>query len=309
MGNNIVASAYQTAPEWRLVCGLGPYHNEDQTIVAFEMLAYSDESGSEPDQKFCLIAGFASRPDIWQSLEAEWAKVLKDHDVPEFKSTRYFARDSLGNRVGEYAGWSDERATEYRDRLLGIISTHVLLPVGAAVEHRAFGALTIGERRFLTGGRLRKDKPHKWKRTGAPSKPYMFAMLAAVGSVVQELRDYGSVRVNFFFDENTVIRDNAIKTYHDLKDNLKEEPDPIVAAGASRMGFIGFDDSELQPRLQVADLLANAWHGELVGDKNEERALMFRAVEKRSRLEVFDNKRLDHMLSMLGEQRAYYQRT
>jgi len=145
-------------------------------------------------------------------------EVTNDFGVTEFKASEFFARNEFAKRVGEYEGWSDKRALKYLRALTDIIHGANVMPIGSGVEWSAFKALSIGERRFLTGGNVRVvDGSARWKGlTGAPTKPYFFLMLMMMKlSIGITLND--DALIHFTLDEQNEFDEHAERLYREIK--------------------------------------------------------------------------------------------
>lgn len=152
----------------------------------FAMLkAYFDESGIHDKAKICVVAGFvleASRADLLGSI---WKyDVLAPFKLP------YFHAKEFANRSGPFRGWSDTMAQTFTNRAMVGIRRAMLdyewppMLIGSAIRRCDFLALSEEDRRWLTGGTFvtssLDERPRKWKRQGAPTKPYFLAFQQAV---------------------------------------------------------------------------------------------------------------------------------
>ena len=52
---------------------------------------YCDESGINPESRFCVVAGFLGQVEHWNSLEEAWANSLSNHGLDCFHAADIFA--------------------------------------------------------------------------------------------------------------------------------------------------------------------------------------------------------------------------
>lgn len=138
MGINLLNSGYPAGAPWNLynLGGFGDWtiwmvHPRGQEKVVAVLEAYFDESGINPQDAHCVVAGFVGSSRQWQRFEQRW---LKASEGVTFHGKDFFAQDGNGRRVKTYRGWSDDRATTYLDALWRVIEQSTLRPVGAVVE-------------------------------------------------------------------------------------------------------------------------------------------------------------------------------
>jgi hypothetical protein len=157
--------------------------------------AYLDDSGTHDAAPVCVVAGYFAGESKWRNFEREWKAILDSERVSEFHATRFWGRDSKGQRLDDYAGWTDRRANQFLSKLLTVIVKRRISPIGSAVERAAWNLLPLDERRYLTGGVLVADK---FKTSGAPSKtyflPFMFSLLAAARHCSPDQKDSFFIR-------------------------------------------------------------------------------------------------------------------
>jgi hypothetical protein len=220
--------------------------------VPVDLYVYADESGIQAGAPFCVVAGYIGNPETWETLRRSWKKVINGFGVTEFKSTEFFTRNTLGQRVGEYEGWSNKKARRYLAALTDLIHGANIEPIGVGIIWAAFKALSIGERRYLTGGNLRvTGYSARWKgSTGAPTKPYFFLMLTLMKlSVGKTISEKGFI--HFTFDEQNEFDDHAERLYREIK---ATQLHPVEMG---RMGDLKFSVSKRTPELQAADMYAH----------------------------------------------------
>ena len=80
---------------------------------------YLDESGIT-DPQICVVAGFAAPSLCWSMFTEEWRGALSEYGVGEFHAQVFFGRDPKGHMVGEYKGWSQDKAGNFLKQLIGV---------------------------------------------------------------------------------------------------------------------------------------------------------------------------------------------
>lgn len=227
--------------------------------MAVEYFTYADESGLQGSPKYCLVLGFIASPRQWEIFNQEWVKVLKNYETTEFHAKDYFGRNPQGKH-GLYDRWSLAKASTFLEALLSVVKPRQLYPVGGAVDVSDFNSFTLSERKFLTGGFINRSR--EWTTTGAPSKPYYFAMNYLVSEALFHVPP--EVGVHFVFDEQNVLQARAQETFREtatvglLSDGQRTE----------QMKSVTFIRSVDSPGLQLADMYCYAWNRLLT--KNEQ---------------------------------------
>jgi len=219
-----------------------PLRGGPRRILAI-MRAYLDESGIHKGADICAIAGYFGDQCAWEKFETEWGSILGDFEVPEFHAKCFWPRDDKGKRVEPYAGWSDQKATEFLDKLLKAITDCCIYPVGAAVVGKEWKGLSVDERRYLTGGEIRNGR---FKTTGSPSKSYFLPFLQVVQRIARYCEE--GEKVCCFFGLDRTFSGYALNYYRDI---IKRKWD-----WASHLGDIGFPLGIDTTPLQAADLLS-----------------------------------------------------
>lgn len=179
------------------IFGVDPEHSN------FAMLkAYLDESGIHGDASVCVVAGFVARASFCDDLHVAWGHLLREYRISEFHAKR------LSKRRKPFLGWGDEQAGRFeiaainviRDCLRGnSLSNEKPVFVGAAIDRKAFLSHSLDQRRWLTGGC--QSHSGKWKRQGAPTKPYFVPFQQCIVDVAKFAPT--KERINFVFDWQT----------------------------------------------------------------------------------------------------------
>jgi len=96
--------------------------------VAF-LEGYCDESGTHGADHL-VVCGFVADADLWKRFSRDWARALKDHSVPFFKSQWFEKKKEF------FRSWKDDRARRdgFINRLLTVIENAKPQPIGCIVQ-------------------------------------------------------------------------------------------------------------------------------------------------------------------------------
>jgi len=233
--------------------------------------AYFDESGIHDKAQICVVAGFVleeSRADLLGSI---WKyEVLDRFTLP------YFHAKEFANRSGPFRGWSDAMAQTFTTRAMAGIRRAMLdyewppVLIGAAIRRRDFFSLSQDDRRWLTGGTFvassTDGRARKWKRQGAPTKPYFLAFQQAVLDAAKYERHMPlstAYRRRELFSEKEPRNAKLVHYVFDRQDDYEATAKAVFNAMRQmplsvkgRLGEVVFS-SKLKVRpLQVADFIA-----------------------------------------------------
>jgi len=246
------------------------------------------------------VTGYVGTPNHWSRFKRQWEKILGKYSVPYFHAKRFFGRDSTGERLDCYKGWSPEKAWSFLTELLFCIDQRRLSPIGGAVHVRSFNALNDKEKRFLTGGNVRNDG--KWLTSGAPSTPYFIAMQYLIVDALK----HGSSKnteIHFLFDRQNVLETRAVQTYNEILDTTANQYTERLT-GAEKLGRISFGESSKEPPLQAADLLTYGWYSFLSrgmeGLNDERHYATNHLTRKRDEIRIYNAEAFEIVLSKLS---------
>jgi hypothetical protein len=206
--------------------------------------SYLDESGIHSDAKICVVAGYYGSHAAWRQFEREWRAILRKYDLEShgFHSKEFWGRKS-GKRVPPYVCWTDEQANAFLDSLIQVIMRDRIFPVGNAIIVGDWKALSLFQRRFLSGAELKNGK---LVSSGSPNKPYYVPFLFCVFNSV---RHSGATdKIHFFAGLDKTFSKYAVGLYQGIRRD-KRIPSDLL-------GNIDFPLSKDTPPLQAADLLA-----------------------------------------------------
>jgi hypothetical protein len=264
----------------------------------FSMLkAYFDESGIHTGAPVCVVAGFVATTRCCNDLAWNWHGLLKKYDL-EFFHAREYAKHSGPFREGpphlyrtareifahHPPNWDTDCRRQFETDAIAVIygsldRSDPLILVGAAINTRDFLALSVDHRRWLTGGYMSRAK--RWKRQGAPTKPYFLAFQQAVLDAVKFSQHYDSSGrhlgtgdiVHFVFDQQFEYERSARAIFNAMKRSPLSVKD--------RIGDVVFSSKARALPLQVADFIAYESFCFLVERINRNRDLMRRHAARR----------------------------
>ena len=214
---------------------------------------FADESGIEPDQGYCVIAGYTSNPTEWPIFEEAWKTEIAEQGFTRFHASDFFTFGRAGRyRRGEYekAKWRgvDTRADAHIDRLLSIIEGHTIIPSASAVSWAGFKKFRPDEQEILAAGSPRRS-------------PYYLAMFSILGSLVANSDNLPvDVKLNLVMERQKVLRNYAVDAFNEAVEDIVRQG----VMGAKRLGRISYASPIDEPRLQAADLLCYTFRRTLV---------------------------------------------
>jgi Protein of unknown function (DUF3800) len=218
-------------------------HPKDGHPKVFCVLeAYLDDSGTHSNSTICVVAGYFGGEHRWTKFDREWRRELDSQGIKEFHANRFWGREN-GKMFGEYEGWSNERASKFLSKLLAIINSHRIYPIGAAVLMSEWEKLTDDEKNYLTGAAYVSGK---YALGGAKKKSYFLPFTWAIRCVESHCNE--GQRVHFFFDSSNFFSSYALEYYRLIKEISPNRRD--------KLGDIDFPDSHSATPIQAADLLA-----------------------------------------------------
>jgi len=259
--------------------------------------AYFDESGIHAGAPICVVAGFVATNRCCSGLSWKWRGLLDKYEI-EFFHAREYAKRSGPFREGppniwrtakeifahHPPNWDYECRRNFETDALAVIHESLdrsdpLILVGAAVNTKDFLALPIDHRRWLTGGYMSSAK--RWKRQGAPTKPYFLAFQQAVLDAVKfsQHSDHAGRHlgtgdiVHFVFDQQFEYERSARGIFNAMKRSPLSVKD--------RIGAVVFTSKSRALPLQVADFVAYESFCFLVERIHRNRDLMRRHAARR----------------------------
>ncbi|MBI4180484.1 MAG: hypothetical protein HY528_00970 [Chloroflexi bacterium] len=259
--------------------------------MAVELWAYADESGLEENPKYCLIAGYIANPRQWMRFEREWKKVLGEYSVQEFHAIDFFHRKPPR---GCYKGWSEHKAKMFLGRLLAIIGSTSISPIGAIVDVADFKANPEGVERFLTGAAL-SPSGKKWMGNTGSLQPYhlAFALLLTDAAWVNHNRP--DVKIHFTFDIQNIVQKQAVKLFDDIVNRKHHQ-------SWQMFGRRIFSDGETDTPLQAADLHAYLQYCYVVNKNlmSQEQRRALRLASKDRLLPIWNQEQTEGLLARYG---------
>lgn len=215
-----------------LVCGYAPRLRRVHPIVVLH--GYADDSGSSPERKVFVLAGYVSTADKWKVFSAKWDRLCKKEPrTPDFKAAKAW-RLKGDPAKGEYT-WTEEQRDKRFTELSGLIARQADYRVDAMVRWSDYERLIRG-----------RSIPEL-------DNPYYFLFYHVIYSFA-EFMDEANIdgTVDWVFDEQGPLGEDVRGWYYKIRDLA---PPNIQRRLGGPPQFK--HDTEVLP-LKAADMLA--WH-------------------------------------------------
>jgi hypothetical protein len=210
--------------------------------------AYIDDSASQQGDRKLFLAGYVHDAAQWALFSNDWDAVL--HEAPVIE---YFKMSEAQNLSEQFRHWSAPQRDRKIERLIDVIVKHKPWSIQCSVSQRLFNEIVL------------PVAPYELRH------PYGVCFHGIVIGVARIHREMGlTVPVDFIFDEQGSVGDDAVVWYRQIK---KHQSPEIRALMGSTPIFKSDRDVLL---LQAADLLA--WHvrrDDESGDAYAKRRVMF----------------------------------
>jgi hypothetical protein len=209
--------------------------------MILEPQAVIDDSGSEPQSRVFVLAGFAGSAASWANFAVDWRAAL---DEPP--KLDYFKMTEAANFGGQFArdkGWDESKRDDRLIALSGVIKKHAHLRIQAAVRNDHF-------EKYI------KSIPTP-ERTLAIDSPYVLMFMQIILAMAT-FGDQLDIReaCDFIFDEQGSFSKAALAFWPNFKTLLD------ISTRSDLGKFVGsppiFRDDKTFLPLQAADLYA--WH-------------------------------------------------
>jgi len=250
-----------------------------------DIVAYADDCGTHKDARFCLLLGYLASPEEWALFRRDWQEALRAARVPEFHAKIFFPRRfKRASHDNPFTDWSEVKAAQFLDSLLGLIDRYRLWPIGGAASVPDFLQLGLRERRLLTGAQLRVRTEvgrtglsvvrERFISSGAPDRPYFLCLQSLMTEAIYFSKPVRDAHIDFWLDRQGSLEGRIRDTYREI----------ISLGNFSNVGSLGdlaFADSQSSPELQAADLYAYVWNRYLHKNTNSELRRAFAALTKK----------------------------
>lgn len=236
-----------------------PLDEGKHLIVVATWWAYGDESGIHAGSRYCSVLGYVGSARQWKMFRRDWRKALRG--VPHFHAKDFFPPKKRTAKSSFYYGWSDKKVLNFLDRLLRTINRYDVRPIGFAYHVGDFMALSVSERRRLTGAirntrtRVRQGQVEvtdKLIGSGVPSEPYFLGFNYLITEALKA--SASTATVNYVFDRRRTREAWAFQVFDNIKTH---DSNPLI----KNMGMLAFDDLPDNEGLQAADLYAYSING------------------------------------------------
>jgi len=157
--------------------------------------AFIDDSGSDWQSPWFVLAGYVSTVEKWDSFDSLWSDVL--NAPPRIK---YFKASEAESLKGQFTGFTQQDRNAKIDALIDVVQVCAEWPICARVRQKHYDELVKGQ------------VPTKW------DNPYYFLFQILIGSSVTIERLHGdSHPIEFVFDSNErfdKMSDSLVKTFY-----------------------------------------------------------------------------------------------
>lgn len=223
----------------RLVSGFPPGKRERRNFMILLPQAMIDDSGSEPQSPYFLLAGFVAPAAAWAEFAAEWQLALDEPPGLDYFKMKEAAR--LQDQFDRKKGWNEAKRDARLMTLSKIIKKHAKIRVHASVRNDLF-------EKYIT------SIPAPQRSLGVDS-PYTLLFMQLILAVAVAGDRSGIVDpCDFIFDEQGGFGKAALAWWPNLKMLVEK------SARSDLARFVGsppiFRDDKCFLPLQAADLYA-----------------------------------------------------
>ena len=117
-----------------------------RTDLMARLTVYCDDSGTHPESRVAVVAGFISTVSQWEIFQKEWRKVLRKNGI------QILRRADLESYHGEFLKWDEARRRAFLEPLHRIIRRRIKVPIGQSVQRRDFEEIVPHDIKGKCGG-------------------------------------------------------------------------------------------------------------------------------------------------------------
>ena len=195
--------------------------------------SYLDASGTDPNQKVVVVAGWGATEDEWDHWEGRWLELLAALELKEWHHTDFLAR-----RL-DYRDWKDAKFLFAQGQLIKIFNEIGLLGIGAAVWRADYEAA-------LASG--------KWKKM--PSTPYGFCLNDCAEGLIHGFHEVPNDEgIAIYADQDGKSFEQIGKALFDWHTDYNRRSQ--VALNSARKVSVTYGPKSQYRPLEGADVLAN----------------------------------------------------
>jgi len=198
---------------------------------------YMDESGINNKDLACTVAGFVGGQLTCDRAEELWRELVQP--IGSFHAKEFFRRANR-KMTGIYEGIGVTDAENCVIRLVEMLKSSGLEPIGMAINANIFRSLSDDEKRWMNSAELYGKN---WSQQ--PKHPY-FACFHYCITQANQFTPHGE-KVFPTFDEQATYGEKAKETFNKLKN--------LGGKWGERLGTIAFLSKQEVVLLQAADLL------------------------------------------------------
>ena len=263
--------------------------------MANNMWIYVDESGWHKPANYFFLLGFMAGDHQWAVIRREWSAIIKEYRVTEFHAHKFFNRQH-DQGSDEFDRWSEQKSVTFMGELVKVINSARLHAIGACVNVPVFMSYSTGERKFLTGAKIKKSG--KWESSGRPNDPYAFVFHWIIRESLS--RTTSKSNIHLVFDDQKEVKGFIEQKYKEIVGGSKKN-----WPGVEKLAGLHFKDSINEPGVQVADLLYYLWQLDFPDPKRintMDELAAIEAFKPFDKLQTFQKKEFDEILSKVSEQ-------
>lgn len=198
------------------------------------LTAYFDDSGTDDQSLYCLLAGFLAREVAWEAFNEDWANALQS-DPP---------LAGLHMSASCFEGFSNEQRDKKLEDLVGVINKHDPVLFACMVHRPLFDAICdefMGDMRALSKRERRLIR-----------SPYILCLAVVMHWLSRQLAIISAIQPDEQVDLILDVQPGFAGTVQDFHDTFKKQV-PLYAA---TFGRIIFDSDKNVLPLQAADFVA-----------------------------------------------------
>jgi hypothetical protein len=190
-------------------------------------IVYCDDSGTSPDQRTAVAAGYLASAGQWDKFNPRWNSLLASYGVSRLH------RVDLEARKKEFKDWDPDRQREFLRKAHAVVRDNTYIALGSGVIKTDYEEVMPQWVKDLFGG------VYGW---------CVNECLVHVAKWCEKLRKPYDGQINWVFERGTAGSGQVVK----MLENLSEDP---AWGPRLRLGAWSFEGKDTLP-LQAADMVA-----------------------------------------------------
>lgn len=253
-----------------------------QRQMIMHLVAYLDDSGSDGQNNYFVLAGYIATPDVWEEFSEKWRSTLDvEPKIGCFKMTEAMG---MRNRFSPSKGWTREKINERVEALTEIISETDVIQVSSYINWSDYRSVI----KRIPKAEASDDLVHR--------SPYSLALHRLITDFfLFNVHHSQDIRCDWIFDYQSASEMRFAKKAWLTSKAIIDLEMPQFAKNFAAPPV--YKDDKDEPPLQAADLLAWSTRRVLerdtlkgkVPDKALDNLLIPRAITRRWGLEDLEN--------------------